>query len=235
MWILQFEYRISSPLITRPLSSTLRTTPIHTPILWSLILCLPHSEILGQESERDAAHKLKPKSLLTSHRSGLDIWSSQSYLHNFPALDTNPACCLFVWTIFWWQTSPCLASDSPFQVEHYLLMSIMYICHLLYPLYCLLYVELIWYLVSSQRCDEFWLNLNIILIVLFFSIPFIRFRQFLLQILIYLIKHPSLWQNPLVIFPHVFCHFISPWIWPIIIASNIFINASKTKGNILCW
>ena len=48
-----------------------------------------HSEILGQESERGAAHKLKPKSLLTSCRSRLDVQSSRSYLRKFPALDTN--------------------------------------------------------------------------------------------------------------------------------------------------
>ena len=74
-------------MITHPLSSTPRTTLILTPILQSPILCLPHSEILGQESERGTAHKLKPKSLPTSHRSGLDIWSSWSHLCNFPALD----------------------------------------------------------------------------------------------------------------------------------------------------
>ena len=39
-------------------------------------------------SERGAAHKLKLKSLPTSHRSGLDVWSSWSYLHYFPTLDT---------------------------------------------------------------------------------------------------------------------------------------------------
>ena len=87
-------------------------------------------------------------------------------------------------------------------------MSIMYVCHLLYPLYCLFYVELIWYLDSTQKYDEFLTkfehNSNSP-----FSIPFIRVKKFLLWILIYLIKHPSLWQNPLVIFPYVFCNFIS--------------------------
>ena len=33
-------------------------------------------------------------------------------------------------------------------------MSVMYVYHLLYPLYCLLYVELIWYLDSTQKYDE---------------------------------------------------------------------------------
>ena len=44
---------------------------------------------MGQESERGAAHKLKPKSLPTSLRSRLDVRSSRSSLRKFPALDTT--------------------------------------------------------------------------------------------------------------------------------------------------
>ena len=54
------------------------------------------SKILGPEPERGIAHKLKLKSLPTSHRSGLDVWSSWSYLWYFPTLNMMGTCWIYI-------------------------------------------------------------------------------------------------------------------------------------------
>ena len=74
-------------MIIHPLVSTPRSTLISDLLISDLRS--PHSKILGQESERGAAHKLKLKSLLTSCRSGLDVQSSRSSLRKFPTLDIH--------------------------------------------------------------------------------------------------------------------------------------------------